>query len=555
MINIKTIINTFGACLEILGRRKKSLLLYCFLLLLVQANRILEIVALTLLIDTLYMYSIHKLVSCVVILALSIVFGIILTYLLSRIKSNTCRKVNVKLKQILINRVLQSTIEECKLFSEAYLHNVIIEDSMYLANYCFDICDICIQLATALLLCYIMMRINLLLFLVAVFVCPIILLANKKVSQKLKEDDETVFFKSDKLLDKIKILLSSLDDIRVNRMADPLFAQFKNDSEDILKNAIHRDHIYIGMKAFTSFVSCVGNTIFIFLGCILIQERQITTPQFIEATSFARQLSASIVAIASIPATMEPQIVHLLRLRDVLQNFPSETDTRVKMNNPLFLPTELTGVGISLAFTENHVFNNFSFSAETARITAIVGKNGSGKTCLLKILAGELLPDNGTIIFGGEKQAHALRIEERPLYISFARQSPVIYRATVFENIRMSKETINCSDKEIIKLCREVGLYDDIMKLPNGFNTYLSPLVQLSAGQKAKLQIIRCILRDRPIMLLDEPLANLDAASKMSILKLIKDYSSSKLVIIATHDREVLSIADNIINIKEGYGI
>lgn len=338
-------------------------------------------------------------------------------------------------------------------------------------------------------------------------------------------------------------------------MADPLFAQFKNDSEDILKNAIHRDHIYIGMKAFTSFVSCVGNIIFIFLGCILIQERQITTPQFIEATSFARQLSASIVAIASIPATMEPQIVHLLRLRDVLQNFPSETDTRVKMNNPLFLPTEITGAGISLAFTENHVFNNFSFSAETARITAIVGKNGSGKTCLLKILAGELLPDNGTIIFGGEKQAHALRIEERPLYISFARQSPVIYRATVFENIRMSKETINCSDKEIIKLCREVGLYDDIMKLPNGFNTYLSPLVQLSAGQKAKLQIIRCILRDRPIMLLDEPLANLDAASKMSILKLIKDYSSSKLVIIATHDREVLSIADNIINIKEGYGI
>ena len=93
---------------------------------------------------------------------------------------------------------------------------------------------------------------------------------------------------------------------------------------------------------------------------------------------------------------------------------------------------------------------------------------------------------------------------------------------------RMSKETINCSDKEIIKLCREVGLYDDIMKLPNGFNTYLSPLVQLSAGQKAKLQIIRCILRDRPIMLLDEPLANLDAASKLSILKLIKDYSSSK---------------------------
>lgn len=94
-------------------------------------------------------------------------------------------------------------------------------------------------------------------------------------------------------------------------------------------------------------------------------------------------------------------------------------------------------------------------------------------------------------------------------------------------------------------------MYDDIIRLPMGFDTYLSPSIKLSAGQKSKLQIVRCILRNKPIIMLDEPFANLDVTSKKQVADVLKEYANENVVLIATHDSIGGEIATQIIDIND----
>lgn len=84
-----------------------------------------------------------------------------------------------------------------------------------------------------------------------------------------------------------------------------------------------------------------------------------------------------------------------------------------------------------------------------------------------------------------------------------------------------------------------------------GFDTYLSPNIKLSAGQKSKLQIVRCILRNKPIIMLDEPFANLDVTSKKQVADVLKEYANENVVLIATHDSIGGEIATQIIDIND----
>lgn len=116
---------------------------------------------------------------------------------------------------------------------------------------------------------------------------------------------------------------------------------------------------------------------------------------------------------------------------------------------------------------------------------------------------------------------------------------------------QLSEEAKECSDKQIKNLCKKVGLYDDIIRLPMGFDTYLSPSIKLSAGQKSKLQIVRCILRNKPIIMMDEPFANLDVTSKKQVADVLKEYANENVVLIATHDSIGGEIATQIIDIND----
>ena len=214
-------------------------------------------------------------------------------------------------------------------------------------------------------------------------------------------------------------------------------------------------------------------------------------------------------------------------------------------------PDGIAGDEITLKYGERTIFKNASFRTKKHGITAVIGENGRGKTSLFRIITGEMQISSGKITFYEEENVLTIDEENRSQYISVAQQIPTIYRATVIENLRLSEEAKECGDKQIKNLCKKVGVYDDIIRLPMGFDTYLSPSIKLSAGQKSKLQIVRCILRNKPIIMLDEPFANLDVTSKKQVADVLKEYANENVVLIATHDSIGGEIATQIIDIND----
>ena len=119
------------------GSDRKKLWLYCLLLSLSRLFKIVEVVVVALLIDTLYSYSMKRFIYSAALLALCLICGVANAFLLAKVKSLTCRRVNVHIKQFIVKKVLQAGAAERRIFSEEYLHNTIVEDSMYLSSFCF----------------------------------------------------------------------------------------------------------------------------------------------------------------------------------------------------------------------------------------------------------------------------------------------------------------------------------------------------------------------------------------------------------------------------------
>lgn len=373
---------------------------------------------------------------------------------------------------------------------------------------------------------------------------------SERASIKLKERDREILLLSDDLLGKIKILISSLEDIRINRLSGSLYSQFELESKRVLQAAMERDWVQIKSSSVVSLVRCIGNITFVIAGYALILTKHISVAQFIQTASLAGQLMAVAITVASAPAAMEPQTVHIMRLYQVINGLcckkKENTCASIKMR-----PDGIAGDEITLKYGERTIFKNASFRTKKHGITAVIGENGRGKTSLFRIITGEMQISSGKITFYEEENVLTIDEENRSQYISVAQQIPTIYRASVIENLRLSEEAKECSDKQIKNLCKKVGLYDDIIRLPMGFDTYLSPSIKLSAGQKSKLQIVRCILRNKPIIMMDEPFANLDVTSKKQVADVLKEYANENVVLIATHDSIGGEIATQIIDIND----
>ena len=197
---------------------------------------------------------------------------------------------------------------------------------------------------------------------------------------------------------------------------------------------------------------------------------------------------------------------------------------------------------------EKEILRNTSVSCAMGEVTALVGANGSGKTTLLNIFSGIYLATEGRVLYGTTNISEVLNIPE---FTSYAFQVPVIYHATVLENIILEQNCDQSTLERVVEICKRFLLHDDIVEMPHGYNTYLTAGYKLSAGQQKKMQLIRCILRNTPILLLDEPFANLDKKSKRNIMSFFKEYSKKHIVIIATHDQDTIDMFDQVINIQD----
>ena len=193
---------------------------------------------------------------------------------------------------------------------------------------------------------------------------------------------------------------------------------------------------------------------------------------------------------------------------------------------------------------------NVSFTAKQGDVTALVGPSGGGKSTVAKLSARFWDIDQGVITLGGEDIS---RVDPETLLNNFSIvfQDVTLFNSSVMENIRLGKK--DASDEEVVKAAQLAQCDEFVKKLPLGYDTLIGENGErLSGGERQRISIARAILKDAPIILLDEATASLDAENETKIQSALSALIQNKTVLIIAHRMRTVSGADKIVVIKDG---
>ena len=282
------------------------------------------------------------------------------------------------------------------------------------------------------------------------------------------------------------------------------------------------------------------------VGGILLAEGTLTVLSFfmflLVASRLYDPLASSLQNLAAIISTRIP-----IERMNSIENYPVQPGT-----------DELKTKGYDIVFenvsfsynTGEQVLNNVSFTAKQGEVTALIGPSGGGKSTAAKLAARFWDAESGKITIGGQNVRNVDPEKLLSAY-SIVFQDVTLFNNTVMENIRIGRQ--GATDAEVLAAAKEAQCDAFVEKLPEGYQTMIGENgSMLSGGERQRISIARALLKDSPVILLDEATASLDAENETQIQKAISRLVKGKTVLIIAHRMRTVKGADKLVLLKEG---
>lgn len=205
---------------------------------------------------------------------------------------------------------------------------------------------------------------------------------------------------------------------------------------------------------------------------------------------------------------------------------------------------------VGLCYGEKRALENVSFKIERGEIAAFVGHSGGGKSSIVNLLPRLYVPTEGSILFDGVSTEEMSLAELRRL-ISFVTQDTFLFNDSIYENIRYGRPS--ASQKEIERAAEQAHCLDFIAKCPQGYQSFIGDRgMQLSGGERQRVAIARAILKDSPILVLDEATSNLDSRSERVVQVALEELMVGKTTFLVAHRFSTVLHADKIFVMEGG---
>ncbi|MBE8233419.1 MAG: ATP-binding cassette domain-containing protein, partial [Endozoicomonadaceae bacterium] len=219
---------------------------------------------------------------------------------------------------------------------------------------------------------------------------------------------------------------------------------------------------------------------------------------------------------------------------------------------PTHFDLQFTDVSFRYANTRHDVLQNINLSIPHGKKIAIVGSSGSGKSSLVNLLVRFWEPQTGTITLGGHslEQYHG---DDLRRYISVIAQHSHLFNSTLRGNLLLANP--DASDAMLEQVCKIAQIHEFIISQPDGYQTWVGEAgLKLSGGQARRLCIARALLKDAPIVVLDEPGEGLDAPTEKALLDAVMGWADDlgKTVILITHKKAGLEWVDEVVGLEFG---
>lgn len=349
----------------------------------------------------------------------------------------------------------------------------------------------------------------------------------------------------DKLINMLGQTLSGIKEIKTSNIKPSLNKKYDGLRRSWANKYMLKRKYVIAHSVLLKFIMYLSKIMLYILSMYLLFNNKVTIGIIVLLINYFENIFTYSTKLVEDMSKVREYNISLNRVCNLLDNKPdnyfglinnSNIDGHVKFKN------------VSFSYNGVSTIKNINFEAEKGKITVITGKTGSGKTTIFNILLRLYKPYKGFVYIDD------IKIDEykKDTYyknVSVVNQESFLFNMSIKDNLKMV-----CSDeKKYIEMCKKVGIHDLIEHLPKGYNTILSDNASnLSGGQKRLLSLAKTLLTGSKILLFDEVTSSLDIKTTSKIIEVLKDLKNDHTIIIITHKKEVMKIADNLIMLNKG---
>ncbi|WP_162551056.1 ABC transporter ATP-binding protein [Paenibacillus tepidiphilus] len=330
-----------------------------------------------------------------------------------------------------------------------------------------------------------------------------------------------------------------------------LMKRYKAESDQV--NALEQQRGRIE-GATGSFSSVLGNGTFLLaliVAGLFVAKGQLEVGAMMAFIQLMNFLVGPFSILPSLVASMQQSLGAAERIFEVM-DAPVETQClpEPRSSSPDFAELVLSEVSFRYPDADKPSLNGVSAELRKGMQLAVVGPSGGGKSTLFKLLQGFYIQDSGQIAINGQ-DSRAMSLEELRSYFAYVPQEPGLYTGSIRDNIGNAKP--DATEAEIIKALQGANAYEFVMELPQGIDTEIGEHgSRLSGGQRQRLAIARAMLKDAPILLLDEATAALDNESEKMVQQAIRKLMKNKTTLVIAHRLSTVQNADLILVLEDG---
>lgn len=452
-----------------------------------------------------------------------------------------------KLQELILSKVTSYDENFTKNMSTSYIVNTAFNDVgkvMQVPDQSFDAITGVVNIAIALI---ILISVNVYIGILALILYIISMYALDKSMKKINY----YFSRQRKHQDNISSLMGQVLDgnkeIKAFNMSDNLNTYLKNYKKlwkkDYLKKRKYNDNFYVLVPTILGFGKIVIYLILIYL--ILNGRYDVAT--LVLVVGYYENIENEFERLSDKLDNVSSFSIMLDRIYKIL-NYKTNNMLSFGDNDNDYIKGKINFKNVSFTYEKQVVLKNVSFEIKPQSFTAIVGKSGSGKSTIFRLLLRLYKADKGTILLDDESIYDYTR-EVYSSNVSIVTQKPFIFDMSIRENFNL----VDSNHSHQIEACKRVGIHDYIMSLKDGYNTKLvADAENISNGQKQLIALARTLLSKSEVLLFDEVTSSLDINTSKHVMEILKDLKRDHTILMITHKPSLMKLADDIIVIDHG---
>jgi ATP-binding cassette subfamily B protein/subfamily B ATP-binding cassette protein MsbA len=395
----------------------------------------------------------------------------------------------------------------------------------------------------------ILLRMDMTLALLSLAVLPFLYICIRYYTRRMLDRAEHVKELESKLLGRAYEILSSIRIVKSFAREPHELNRFMTTGAATMNARLRLTWQESTFSVMVTAITMSGTALVLGVGGLHVMRGELTVGQLLVVISYLAAVYGPLSTIAHTTGLLQQAIASSRRVRAVFALTPEVLDAEnaIDASN---IAGDIAFEHVSFSYGDRPIVDDINFVARPGELVALVGLTGAGKTTLASLIPRFYEPTSGRVLIDG-RDVSEYRLRSLRQNIALVAQDPVLFGGTVADNIRYGR--LDASDAEVEAAARAAHAHDFIMRLPEGYQTSIAQAgASLSGGEKQRLSIARAVIKDAPILILDEPTSSLDAISEAAVFDALRRLRQGRTTLVIAHRLSTIRDANRILVLHEG---